>query len=151
MTGAARFPIPLLAVALALLALPACGRKASPRPPEDAVPQAIRELTAENIEPGIRLTWERPRVYADGSKLYDLAGFEIWRMSPPQETQFRRIDTVIVEDRERFQQVKKFARVDSDIQPGNLYQYYLVTFTLDGYFSQPSNVATITRMETEVE
>ncbi|HYD47716.1 MAG TPA: fibronectin type III domain-containing protein [Terriglobales bacterium] len=137
----------LVAAMVGLSLLAACGRKDDPRPPEDVAPVAVAELTATNIVEGVRLSWERPRHYAGGGKLTDLGYFEVWRLDPGQPRQAQRIATIRVDDRQRFQQAKRFSHVDNDTVPGNLYQYYVVVFTADGYDSTPSNIATITRTE----
>jgi predicted small lipoprotein YifL len=141
-------------VSCAFLSLPfllaasllACGRKGPPLPPEDVVPQTISDLTAANVAEGIQLSWSRPLNCADGTRLTDLAGFFIERAVGTQpRTPFSRLAVLEVGDRDRFRQVKQFQHVDRDTNAETTYQYRIVSFTLDRYFSAPSNVITITR------
>jgi len=59
------------AVALAVLALAACGKRGNPVPPETRVPHTITDLTATARETGIDVVWSVPRRRADGSRLID--------------------------------------------------------------------------------
>ena len=59
--------------------VPACGRKAPPRSPEDVLPKTIADLAASNVADGIQLSWSRPRTYADGTPMTDLGGFVVER------------------------------------------------------------------------
>lgn len=134
----------LMALCIAML-LAACGRKAAVKPPEDAAPQALTRVAAANVDDGVRLTWERPRHYVDGSSLRDLGGFEVWRSASDAGTRFVLLTTMTVDDRQRFQQAKSFSFVDKGADSGKLYQYYVVSFTIDRYASAPSNLVSITR------
>jgi predicted small lipoprotein YifL len=137
--------LPVIVLVLAAL-LPGCGRKAPPRPPEDVLPRPIPDLGASNVADGIRLSWGRPSLYADGTRMTDLAGFVIERaVGTEARTAFTRLDTVEVSDRDRFRQIKSFQYVDHDTAAGTTYQYRVVSFTLDRYFSSPSNSVTVER------
>jgi hypothetical protein len=59
------------AVAIALIALGACGRRSPPLPPETRVPQAVGDLTAVEREGGVELTWSVPRRRFDNSRILD--------------------------------------------------------------------------------
>jgi len=50
-----------------------------------------------------------------------------------------------VSDRDRFRQISTFSHLDSDTTVGTLYRYRVVSFTVDGYVSAPSNVVTVER------
>jgi hypothetical protein len=135
---------PALALLCAALVAPlACGRKTPVKPPELVQPRAIRELAAENVAGGVRLSWERPREYVDGSTMRDLAGFRIERRE--DEGDFTTLVTVPVIDRDRFRQVRRFRFVDGDVAPGHRYAYRVFSFTEDHYVSQPSNLVEILR------
>lgn len=130
----------------AVLLSPGCGRKASPRPPEDILPAAIQDLTATNSAEGIVLSWSRPKTYVDGSRMPDLAGFTIERAEGSDaEATFRPVGTVEVIDRERFQQQSRFRLSDPNTIVGAQYRYRVVSFTTDEYLSAPSNVADVER------
>lgn len=148
--GACGPPRPFLGTAV-LLAVAcagpiACGRKAAPRAPEDVVPKTITNLRAVNTTEGILLSWSRPRVYADGTRMPDLGGFEIRRASgsDPHAT-FGRIAVIEVTDRDRFRPVTRFRHLDPTTSVGVEYRYQVVSYTVDRYFSAPSNVVTIER------
>jgi hypothetical protein len=136
----------LFAVTLSLLPLlfPGCGRKAPPRPPEDVVPRRLADLAASNLPDGVQLSWSRPQLYADGERMTDLGGFVVERATG-EELQYQKIATLEVTDRDRFRQIKRFKHVDHDVTVGTTYRYRVVSFTLDRYFSQPSNAVIIER------
>lgn len=140
----------LLAVTCTLLPvtfLPACGRKTQVRPPEMVAPEPITGLTAEVQDKGIKLRWERPQKYVYGGDLDDLGGFVIFRAdqnATGEEAQFTRIAEMKVEDQERFRKAKKFSYTDEQITAGTLYRYRVQAFTLDGYYSRPSNTIEVT-------
>jgi hypothetical protein len=133
-------------VLLVAASLPACGRVAPPRPPEDVAPQTISDLRATNAAEGIQLSWSRPLNYADGTRMSDLASFTVERaVGTEPRPAFRRLTVLEVSDRDRFRPVKHFQYVDRDTNAETTYQYRVVSSTLDRYFSAPSNVVTITR------
>jgi len=142
----------LLTFAFCLLTFCSCGRKSLPRPPADVLPKTITDLNASNTPKGIQLSWTRPHLYAVGSPMTDLGGFVIER-APGTDTlaPFERLTVLDVSDRDRFRQIKHFQYVDNDTSVGMPYRYRVVSFTLDGYFSAPSNVVTVERTTTAEE
>jgi len=135
-----------LAAVLLCVAQSGCGRKASPRPPEDVLPKTILDLQAVNAPEGVQLTWSRPSLYADGSRMSDLAGFVIERaVGTDPRVPFARLHIIEVGDRDRFRQIKRFQHLDRDTRAGTTYHYRVVSFTLDRYFSEPSNAVTVER------
>ena len=80
---------------------------------------------------------------ADGSRMTDLGAFRIERSTA--DSPFTPIATLAVSDRDRFQQERRFRWVDTDTTVGGIYQYRVVSFTTDGYGSEPSNIVTIER------
>ena len=93
---------------------------------------------------GIRLRWSRPVRYVDGSDMEDLAGFVVLRAGQEATAQngtFKRVATVIVEDRDRFRRAKKFFHLDSEVDSKVRYRYQVLAFTLDGDYSTASNTA----------
>jgi len=135
--------------ALLVVALAACGRKAPIRPPEDVVAQTISDLAASDSAAGVELAWSRPRRAVDGSELRDLGGFVIERASGDLDAPYQRVATVDVTDRDRFRQVGRFRYLDRATTVGTEYRYRVVSFSLDRYFSAPSNVATVDRTQTD--
>ena len=125
--------------------VPACGRKTAVRPPELVAPKPIEDLKLEAKTTGIELRWSRPRTYVDGSTMDDLGGFLVLRAiqdaSKSEETsEFSELATVVVEDRDRFRQAKRFRYTDEQITVGTRYRYQVRAFTLDGDYSIPSNI-----------
>jgi hypothetical protein len=121
----------------------ACGRKTAIKPPEFVAPATIASLAAHNTADGIRLTWRRPATYADGSRMEDLGAFRLERSAA--RGPFTPIATVAVTDRDRIQKARRFRWLDVAVAVGETYQYRVISFTTDGYVSQPSNVVTIER------
>jgi hypothetical protein len=134
--------VPALLAALCTLAA-ACGRKTPVKPPELVAPQRIENLAASNAPDGIRLTWQRPTTYADGTRMTDLGAFRIERSTAGRP--FSLIATIALSDQARFQQERRFRWVDADTLVGETYQYHVISFTTDGYDSEPSNIVTIER------
>jgi hypothetical protein len=122
--------------------LPACGRKTAVRPPELVAPEPIVDLAAEVQNTGVRLRWGRPQQYVDGSDMDDLGGFVVLRAAQNGQgnaESFTQVATVPIEDRDRFRKAKKFSYTDEQLAIGTRYRYRVQAFTLDGYYSSPSN------------
>lgn len=130
-------------LASAVLLLPACGRKTPVKPPELAAPKQIADLRADNRPDGIQLTWGRPRVYEDDSRMLNLAGFRVERSSG--EAKGETLGELRLTDQERFQQTRQLRYLDRTALPNAEYQYRVFAFTLDGYVSRPSNLVVISR------
>jgi len=136
--------IALVVLAAALAA--GCGRKGPLRAPEDVQPAIISDLSASDTAAGIQLSWSRPRFYVDGERMSDLGGFTVERaVGSPAEMPFAPLARFEVSDRDRFRQISTFSHLDSDTTVGTLYRYRVVSFTVDGYVSAPSNVVTVER------
>jgi hypothetical protein len=56
-----------------------CGKKALPVAPESFAPEAVTDLRAWVKEDGVHLSWSFPSRNKDGTRLEDLAGFQILR------------------------------------------------------------------------
>lgn len=125
--------------------LPGCARKAAPRPPEDVLPRPLADLAASNLADGVQLSWGRPQLYMDGERMTDLGGFIVERATG-EAFEYQRIAVLEVTDRDRFRQIKRFKHLDRDVTLGVAYRYRVVSFTLDRYFSPPSNAVTIERI-----
>jgi hypothetical protein len=132
-------------VVLVALVMPACGRKSPPQPPEAVAPQPITDLAATNTADGIVLSWSRPRKHADGAPLTALGGFTIQRAGAASPSRFQMIATVQLDDRERFQQQRRFRYLDRDPTDGAQYLYRVISFTDDGYRSEVSNLVAVMR------
>ena len=121
-----------------------CGRTAPPRAPEDVRPRPLADLAASNVVDGVQLSWSRPQLYADGTRMSDLGGFMVERATG-DALSYQRIAELTVTDRDRFRQIKRFKHLDRNVTPGVAYRYRVVSFTVDRYFSAPSNAVTIER------
>jgi hypothetical protein len=133
----------LAASALISIAFGACGRKTDVKPPELVAPEIVASVTARNAPKGIKVAWARPRVYADGSAMRDLAGFRVERSHG--EEAWTPITNVTVIDRDRFRQLRRFEHLDADVQVGDRYRYRVFAFTIDGHTSVASEIAEVVR------
>jgi hypothetical protein len=134
------------AVVVLLLLTTQCGHKTMVRAPEDCAPETITDLAVRNDADGIRLSWMRPKQYVDGKRMDDLGHFVIERSTgDAANTPFERLATLEVTDRERFRKTGRFRYLDAAVTTGVRYRYRVVSFTLDGYVSAPSNIASIER------
>lgn len=137
------FAVALWATVVCVL-LSACGRKTEVKPPQLIAPEAIEKLEVTNEEEGVRISWERPDEYVDGSAMHDLAAFRVERSTAGGA--FRVLSKVEVTDRDRFRQIRRFRLLDTNAAPNELYRYRVVSFTLTGHVSAPSNVVEIERV-----
>jgi len=131
----------------AACSLTACGKRDFPRPPQLVRPKAIQDLRAHPAADGIRLTWTRPTTTVEGRAMPDLDGVMISRalqaptITSPDELIFEHIATIHLDDRARFDKVRKMTFDDRTVVAGHVYVYRVTAFTLDRYFSLPSPVA----------
>lgn len=131
---------PILVTAATLLVC-GCGHKTDIRPPSLVAPEAIDNLALRLDENGVTLEWGRPRRYADGNTMDDLGGFVVLRATREGTVSrpFHRIALIPVDDRDRFQQEKRFSYSDTNLSTGILYRYRVLAVTLDGYLGEMSN------------
>ena len=141
--GAKWLTLALMIGALASAAFPGCGVKSQPIPPEAARPEKINGLEAANEKEGVRLTWDRPEVYAGGGKIKDLGSFSISRTQEGKPTE--KIGDIQVTDQGRFQVQNTFTFIDGSTIMGKTYHYQVTSSTTDGYVSEPSNDVEIVR------
>jgi hypothetical protein len=137
--------ITVLLVLIGLTLFAACGVKSSPVPPQTVYPAAISDLHASADPAGINLTWSRPTHYVSGHSMRDLGGFVLLRSAGNQP--FEPLVELPVIDQERFSPQRTFNYVDSATQPGSSYRYEIVSRTIDGYTSEPSNQVEFTRVQ----
>jgi len=136
--------LPLLLALISPIFLPGCGVKSSPVPPETVYPAAISDLRASADPTGINLTWSRPMHNVSGHSLRDLGGFVVLRGEGNQPLQ--PLVELPVTDQERFSPQRTFSYVDSETRVGNRYRYEIVSHTIDGYTSAPSNAVEFARV-----
>lgn len=137
--GAARAVV-ALAVALAAALAVSCGKKSPPRPPEWVIPRSPAPVLVVPVANGVKVSWHRPREYADGSSLDDLGGFTVFR-SCDEGISWEPIAELPVNDRERYRKNRTFAFVDQNAPPDIPCRYRVVAATLDGYRSPPAEGA----------
>ena len=135
-----------LAAAISAAWVAGCGVKSAPVPPAMTRPSTISDLRAISDPDGIKLSWERPTHYAGGGgAMHDLGDFIILRGmgdATPEP-----LVEIPVTDQERFAVQRNFSYVDGETALGQTYRYEIISRTLDGYDSAPSNEATATRVK----
>lgn len=75
----------IILIFLVGLSVSSCGRKTLPIPPQDALPQVITDLSFRQDENKIVLNWTAPDHTTAGSKLPNIASFEILRAVVPEK------------------------------------------------------------------
>jgi len=123
----------------------ACGIKSRPLPPESVRPKTIMDLRAQSVAGGVALTWGRPQRLVNGEPLRNLAQFQVFRRTDDQPGQL--LTQIPVTDLQRFRQQHHFSYVDKTASLGMRYGYWVISVTLDGYYSHSSNVVTIVRRQ----
>lgn len=131
----------MLAAALTLVgALVSCGKKSPPRPPQWVIPKSPAPVRVVDVPNGVKISWNRPREYADNSSLDDLGGFTVYR-SCLAGGDWEPIAELPVNDRERYRKNRTFAFVDQNAPPDIPCRYRVIAETLDGYVSPPAEGA----------
>jgi hypothetical protein len=136
-----RAPVGRGILGLVSLTLIACGLKADPRGADQVRPKTITSLVGALAADGVHLAWQRPATYVNGQRMDDIGGFLVFRGLPAQQAE--QIAEVAVADRDRFRPEKKFEYVDKQAAKGQTYYYRVITYTLDKYFSGPSNQVSV--------
>jgi hypothetical protein len=122
--------------ALALVvATAACGIRTPPRPPEDTMPRAATELSAERDAGTVRLEWKRPDKSMDGERLADLTEFRVERRSGAGA--YTVIAEVPADTAHRLRPIERYSHVDTAPPAGSI-EYRIVCETADGQRSPPS-------------
>jgi hypothetical protein len=68
---------------LAISVLPGCGRKTALIPPQDMVPEAVKDLQYSLDQNGVNLQWSYPVKMANGEPLTVIESFEVFRAEIP--------------------------------------------------------------------
>ena len=133
------------AMALAIALSAGCGVKSAPLPPSAVRPARITDLLATPDPYGVKLTWRRPMTYSSGRRMRDLGGFVVVRAEAagPLEP----LVELPVNDQERFSVERVFSYIDDETVLGHDYRYAIISKTLDGYISEPSNEVAFTRVK----
>lgn len=149
----------LIAAALTVLALGACGRRGNPVPPEVRVPQAVTDLTAVEREGGVQLSWTVARRRIDGSRLVDPGVARLYRTDDGGAGEPRA--AMLVDDRVRgYTEIATFRLTDPPssylrgngivytdrrgLTYGRRYTYVVTTADAQGRTSPPSARVSVT-------
>jgi len=100
-----------------------------PRAPEDTAARAPDTIKASLGEEGVIVTWSRPTKAVDGSRLYDLAKFEVQRQTDDEP--FHTIGTIDVTDLDRIRPQRSFHFTDTAVPAGTV-RYRVRAVTADG-------------------
>jgi len=147
------------AVAAALLALVACGKRGNPVAPQVRAPRAVTDLSAAARHDGIALGWTLPRRRVDGSRLFDPGVAKLYRTEDSGSGEPRA--AMLVKDRiAGYAEVATFPLSDPaaaegrdahmvytdrrDLTFGRRYTYVVITSDTRGHVSAPSARTSVT-------
>jgi len=131
----------LMIISLALVVMTGCGKKGPVRPKLDTVPEPPQEATVQQQGMLFVLGWTIPEKHQDGTKVEDLTGFRIKRLTydaaqgcptcrDPQ-TEVAEIELKYPEPAQRIG--KRLYWRDLDIRTGTGYRYAIVPLTIGGH------------------
>jgi hypothetical protein len=145
-------------VAVAVLALVACGKRANPVAPQLRVPQAVTDLTATARHDGIELAWTLPRRRVDKGPLFDPGVARLYRTEDSGAGEPRA--AMLVNDRiAGYTEIASFPLTDPatksadarlaytdrrDLTYGRRYTYVVTTSNTRDHVSAPSPKASVT-------
>jgi uncharacterized protein len=147
------------AVAAAVLALVACGKRGNPVPPQVRAPRPVSDLTAVTRHDGIEVGWTLPRRRVDGSRLFDPGVAKLYRTEDSGTGEPRA--AMLVKDRiAGYTEVATFPLSDPaaaerrdahmsyadrrDLTFGRRYTYVAITSDARGHVSGPSARTSVT-------
>jgi uncharacterized protein len=147
-----------VAVAIAVLALVACGKRGNPVAPQYRVPRAVTDLTVTARHDGIELAWTLPRRRVDNRPLFDPAVARLYRIDDSGAGEPRA--AMLVNDRiPGYTEIARFPLTDPaakssdarliysdrrDLMFGRRYTYVVTTSDTRGHVSAPSPRASVT-------
>ena len=134
-----------LVVALLLIS---CGRKGSPKPPEEFAPSPVKYLSARGTVNSVVLTWESPVTDASGEDLEDLAGFVVKRniYDEEEDPDFDEIAEIEVRLSEEAveQPQSQYSFSDGAVEAGQVYDYMVLPVNEDGVDGVAGTVLRVT-------
>lgn len=147
------------AIAAAVLALVACGKRGNPVPPQVRAPRPVSDLSAVTRHDGIELSWTLPRRRVDGKPLFDPGVARLYRTEDSGAGEPRA--AMLVKDRiAGYTELASFPLVDPaaaerrdahmvytdrrDLKFGRRYTYVVITSDARGHVSSPSARTSVT-------
>lgn len=147
------------AIAAAVLALVACGKRGNPVPPQVRVPRPVNDLSAVTRHDGIELAWTLPQRRVDGSRLFDPGVAKLYRTEDSGAGEPRA--AMLVKDRiAGYTEVATFPLSDPaaaerrdahmvytdrrELTFGRRYTYVVITSDARGHISSPSARTSVT-------
>jgi fibronectin type 3 domain-containing protein len=146
-------------VAIAVLALVACGKRGSPVPPQVRFPEAVADLTAVARAGGVDLAWTPPRRRVDGTRLFDPDHARVFRVDDSGAGEprsalrvgdriagYNEIASIRLKDPPAAEvQGGRVRYTDRrDLTPGRRYTYVVATTDERGRMSAPSTRVSVT-------
>lgn len=122
-----------------------CGRKGTPKPPEDFAPDPVLNLNVEGSVSGVKLSWEAPPVDPDKDEedLKALDGFVVQRSPYSKEgnDDFDDLGRVPVS---KDPMNTKYSFSDKNVEPGKIYNYQVRPFNVDQVNGEPGQTLRVT-------
>ena len=132
----------------ALIIAAGCGKKGPPLPPDNIIPQPVKDLKAEGRNVGVELSWTVPEKNVDGSEPVDLAGFKLYRKvegscttCPSEFPVYADVDAQVSAGMAGMG--KRINFVDTDVDGSSTYHYKVAPYNSGGYYGEPSPVTTV--------
>ncbi len=126
---------------LSVFALANCGRKGSPRPPEENAPSAVQYLSARGAVRTVSLSWQAPLATASGGQLKDIASFVIQRRDVVGEetNNFEDVGVLSLEPETKLKD-RRFTFEDPSVVPGRKYDYIVFGRQGDGLNGETNKI-----------
>ena len=129
---------------IVLLFFTGCGRKTQPVPPGTIRPKAINDLKYRISQEGVELTWSVPIRNRDGTPIYYLASFQLFKSEAPVEEKCpgcppRFGVPIKIPFDARPEEAKKMIYEDRTLKTGMFYTYEVRTVKGWLSISDPSN------------
>ena len=125
----------ILLVGFLVFAVCACGKKGSPKPPEETAPSAAGAFDAVAKDNAIILSWTAPETNALGEPLDDLVQFVVMRKllkSGSSSSRFQTIAKLVVVENKEAVKESSYKYTDKDVQKGRRYEYIVVPVNSKG-------------------
>lgn len=140
-------PLRLTALMLAMVfavPLAGCGKKGSPKPPEDTAPAPVKNISARGAVDAVEIQWDAPETTLEGDSLnQQLGGFTIRRSEfvKGETPDFNDIGSVKPNENSLS---LTYSFRDTGVVPGSVYEYVIVPADLDGVEGLSDQVLRVT-------